>query len=91
MNPREIIETVAIGVGLLAGLIALRRARRETAGLSDDNARKLREDVTLLDRAMRALRRKLIQLERWVVAHMWEDHNERFDPSTVYDPTEEVE
>lgn len=88
MTPREIVEVAGVAAATILAILGFRKAMRESVGSADENARKLRDDIRLLDRLVRALRHKLHQLEVWVIAHMWAEHDERFDPSSVYDPTD---
>ena len=85
------VETLATLAAVVAGVIGWRKSRRESAVISDEAARQLRQDVTLLDRMVRTLRATLHKLEAWIIAHMWSEHGERFDPSKVHDPEQEVD
>lgn len=90
MSPFPWVETLGALAAVVAGVIGWRKSRRESATIADANARRLREDVTLLDKMVRKLRVTIHKLESWIVGHMWSEHGQRFDPSSVYDPEEEV-
>lgn len=88
MTIREYVEIVGMGAAAILAFLGFRKAMRESAGSSDENARLLRSDLNKLDKAFRTIRSKLRKLEAWIVTHMWDHHEERFDPDSVYDPTD---
>lgn len=84
MSPREIAETLGILAAAAVGMWGLRKATQESVGLSDETARKLREDLSAMDRLTRRLRSMLHTLEVWVIDHMRSVHDEPFNPGDVY-------
>ena len=90
MNVREYVETAGFAIAIVTAWWGLRKAGKESAGLSDDNARKLREDVGAQDLIIRSLRTHLHQAEMWIIGHMMRDHGDTFDPASMYQVDEET-
>lgn len=77
-------------VALVAGVIGWRKATRDSAGISDSNARLLRGDLAAVDESLRTERRRRVRLEKWIADHMRWFHDLIFDPSTLYEDDDET-
>lgn len=91
MTVKDIVEAVSVAIVMVGGMFAILKARKETVGTSDETARRLREDLSAMDRLVRRLRRMLHQLEVWVIDHMRSSHDESFNPGDVYQGADDAD